>query len=102
MTQANTTPAVPAVKPNARAHLRNLFAKVGDKATHAQVFGIVKKDGKEVAIFHPVTIKTHLTDFKNPTYAGKQGTMNIVKMTDGTYQRVADTPAKKAEPAKAA
>lgn len=93
MTQATKTvaPAVPVVKPNARAHLRNLFAKVGNTATAEEVFGI-QKDGK--AIFHPVTIKTHLTDFKNPTYAGKQGTMNVVKMTDGTYKRVEDTPAK--------
>jgi hypothetical protein len=83
MSKTNTTPvaAVPAVKPNARAHLRNLFAKVGAVATEKEV----------MAEFKPITIKTHLTDFKNPKYAGKAGTINIVKMTDGTYKRLPDT-----------
>lgn len=77
-TQAATA-AQPIVKANARAHLRTLFDKVGAVATKEQVF----------QAFKPVTINTHLTDFKNVKYAGKQGVMSVVKMTDGTYKRVA-------------
>ena len=74
-------------KPNARAHLRALFAKADVEIPEKAVF----------ADYHKVTIKTHLTDFKNAKYAGKLGTMNIVKLANGNYKRLADTPtAKKA------
>lgn len=89
------TAAQPVVKPNARAHLRNLFDKPGKIATADQVFGIKRNAKGEVISedFKAVTIKTHLTDFKNPTYAGKLGVVNIVKLTDGTYKRLEDAPA---------
>lgn len=66
-------------KPNARAHLRALFAEVGAVHTKEEVFGG----------YYNVTISTHLTDLKNSKYAGKLGTMSIVKLGDGTYKRVA-------------
>jgi hypothetical protein len=94
-TKAAATPAVvaqPIVKPNARAHLRTMFDKVGAVATKEQVFGIAQGpvvNGKPTDLYKPVTINTHLTDFKNPKYAGKAGVMSVVKMTDGTYKRVA-------------
>jgi len=86
--KAETTPA-PIVKANARAHLRAMFDKVGAVATKEQVFGIRKEGDKEVADYKAITINTHLTDFKNPKYAGKQGVISIVKLNDGTYKRVA-------------
>lgn len=79
---ATTKPAEAKAAPaklNARAHLRALFAKVGDVKTQAEVF----------ADYHAVTIRTHLTDLKNVNYAGKAGVISIVKMADGTYKRVA-------------
>ncbi len=77
--KAEASVKLAAVKPNARQHLRTLFAKVGEAHTAEEVFGS----------FHAVTIKTHLTDMKNPKYAGKAGVMSVVKMADGTYKRVA-------------
>jgi len=85
-------------KPNARAHIRTLFASVGAVATKDQVLGIVR-DAKGAVIdpgYHNVTINTHLTDLKNPKYAGKLGCINVVRQTDGTFIRLPDS--KKAEP----
>lgn len=77
-TVATPAPAVIA-KPNARAHLRALFDTVGKQVAKEEVYGG----------YYNVTINTHLTDLKNPKYAGKLGTMSIVRMPDGTYKRVA-------------
>jgi hypothetical protein len=77
-----TAPTAKAQAPHvtARAHLRALFANVGDTASIKAVF----------ADYHPVTIKTHLTDFKNPNYCGKLGVISIVLLADKqTYKRVA-------------
>jgi hypothetical protein len=86
----NAKPAV-AVKPNARAHLRALFDTVGKVVTKDDVYGIKKDEEGNVLDkgYYNVTINTHLTDLKNPTYAGKLGTISIVNMKDGTFKRVA-------------
>jgi hypothetical protein len=75
------TTATQSVTTNARQHLRNLFAKEGTIKSKKEVF----------ASFLPVTINTHLTDLKNPKYAGSLGCLNIVKLNDGNYQRVANS-----------
>jgi hypothetical protein len=93
------TQAAPAtqavVKPNARAHLRNLFDRPGKVVSADTVFGIHRNEKGEVvsADYHAVTIKTHLTDFKNKNYCGKLGILNIVKLNDGSYKRLDDAPA---------
>jgi hypothetical protein len=76
------TPSPTLVKPNARQHLRDLFNAPGTIHPKKVVY----------ADYHIVTINTHLTDLKNPKYAGKLGCLNIVR--DGeNFKRVELSPA---------